>query len=270
MSTTLDRLLVAAVVAISFSLAGLAARALTISGAVAAVFVGTAAYGFGGAPVAAAVIAFFLTGSILSRLGGNRAATARRAAAKGATRDAVQVLANGGAASVCAAIGAFSSAPHAWLVAAVGAVCAAAADTWATEIGALASSPPRSIVTWRVVSPGASGGVTVLGTLASAIGGAAMGAAASVFGAPGALFSWVVFGACAGACGSGLDSLLGATVQARFRCDPCETDCEARTHRCGARARLTGGLPFLDNDGVNAAATIAGALIGLAFWRAVS
>ena len=37
---------------------------------------------------------------------------------------------------------------------------------------------------------------------------------------------------------------------------------ERRIHRCGNITRPAGGVPWLDNDGVNAAATLAGALLG--------
>ena len=60
------------------------------------------------------------------------------------------------------------------------------------------------------------------------------------------------------------DSLLGATVQARFQCPTCGQDTEHRTHRCGTRTTHSGGMAWLGNDGVNMAATTLAALGGLA------
>ena len=54
--------------------------------------------------------------------------------------------------------------------AALGALAASAADTWATEIGSLATRPPRSILTLRPVPAGTSGGVNLLGMLAMVAG----------------------------------------------------------------------------------------------------
>ncbi len=50
-------------------------------------------------------------------------------------------------------------------------------DTFASEIGILSKSTPRLVTTWRKVPPGTNGGMTLLGTLASACGGALIGAA---------------------------------------------------------------------------------------------
>jgi len=249
--------------------AGWRFSALTASGAAAAFLVGAAAYGFGGLAVAAPLIAFFVTGTLLSKLRSPRAVEARAVAYKGSTRDAAQVLANGGAAAACAIAGsvfagAATGASTRWLAAAVGAIAVATADTWATELGALSPSAPRSIATWRSVRPGASGGVTLLGFAASAAGGALIGAVVSAF-APRsgpAAWQWIALCTAVGFAGAALDSVLGATVQGVWQCDACDEPCEGPTHRCGAVTRHVGGALRIDNDTINALATAAGAALG--------
>jgi uncharacterized membrane protein len=65
------------------------------------------------------------------------------------------------------------------------------------------------------------------------------------------------------------DSSLGATVQARRWCGVCEMATERRVHSCGTATSVAGGLSWLDNDAVNFAATICGALSGLAIATSI-
>src|SRR6266540_3559502 len=126
---------------------------LTRGGAVAALVVGGAAVWGTGWRGLALLLAFFVSGSLLTRGGGRR--------------NARQVLANGGVAAVAALLGAWP--------AFAGALAAAAGDTWATEIGAFSSSPPRLITNGAPVPRGANGGITLLGTAGGVLGAAIMG-----------------------------------------------------------------------------------------------
>ncbi len=68
----------------------------------------------------------------------------------------------------------------------------------------------------------------------------------------------------AGFRGSVVDSLLGGTIQAVFKCDACGKDTEKLVH-CGLPTRHAGGIIWLDNDLVNLACTASGALILILF-----
>jgi uncharacterized protein (TIGR00297 family) len=207
--------------------------------------VGSVVFVRGGLPGAATLLAFFVSSSALSR-------GQRHAQAKGARRDAWQVLANGGAATACLALGSRGGF--------VASLAAAAADTWATEIGMRARHAPRLITTGRIVEPGTSGGVTALGLLASAAGALLVGAAwALTSSQPRALRLALV----TGLCGSILDSLLGATLQALYRCPKCGALTEETVHKtCGQRTQLVHGFEPVTNDVVNALATAAAAVLG--------
>jgi uncharacterized protein (TIGR00297 family) len=233
------------------------AHALSMSGALAATVVGAACVAAGW-DWAALIMVFFLTSTLLSRLG--RAAKERRTdsiVAKGGERDAVQVLANGAVFAVGAAAFA-ASGSSGWQALAIGALAAATADTWATEVGTLVGRSPRSIVSLRVVPVGTSGGVTLPGTLASIAGAAMLGATARVFGWQPIIAWWAVAG---GVAGSIADSVLGALWQARRRCPSCNILTERRVHPCGSVTVLAGGVPWLDNDAVNALSTVLGAVV---------
>jgi uncharacterized protein (TIGR00297 family) len=226
--------------------------ALTFHGAAAATAVGTITFARGGPSAAAAMLAFFGSSSVLSRVAESRKSSLPLAQTKGARRDAWQVLANGGIAAGYVAFGR----PRGL----VGALAAAAADTWATELGLLARSPPRLITTLRRVAPGTSGGVTPEGLLASVAGAAVVGLAHAALGGNASLRRALL----AGVSGALIDSLLGATLQAGYCCHRCKLPTEQSVHaRCGSRAHLERGLPWVTNDTVNALATLSGALIGL-------
>lgn len=190
------------------------------------------------------LFAFLLSGSLLTRL----------ATGAQAPRTARQVLANGAVAAL-AAVG------HLW-PAAAGAIAAAAADTWSTEIGAFAPQSPRLITTGAPVPRGTSGGITGLGTAGGILGAAALAAAAGLV-APVLRWrgAWAV--AVAGVAGMLVDSLLGATLQARFACANCGRVTE-QPGPCHEPLRLVRGWRWLDNDAVNLVGSLAGALAATA------
>ena len=80
-------------------------RTLTRDGAMAAALIGAVVFFTGGLPAAASLLVFFGSSSALSRLDETRKASGPLAQAKGARRDAWQVLANGGVATLCIAAG---------------------------------------------------------------------------------------------------------------------------------------------------------------------
>ena len=242
------------------------ARALTAPGAAAAALVGGAILWAAGWPGAAALAAFFVTATLVSRL--EPAPGTALLDPKGGRRDARQVLANGGAAAAAALVAAASSERTlaAWV--ATASLAAAAADTWATGIGGRSATAPRHILTGRPVPAGTSGGVSVAGT-AGALGGAGVTALAAAAAGGGAAL--VPAGVMIGVAGMLIDSALGASLQGRFECPACGGPSEWRRHRCGATTVWRGGIPWLTNDGVNAAATGMAALAGaLAWWLASS
>lgn len=205
------------------------------------------------------LLSLFLSVSALSRIGAaEKAIRLGGLIQKGSERDAFQLIANGAVFTIAAAGSLI--APHpAWYAMATGALSFSAADTWATEIGTLARAEPRLITSGKRVPAGTSGGVSYVGTMA-AIAGASFIAVEATFAAWPVPLAASLLGGVAAALA---DSLIGATLQARRWCPRCEKPTERTVHACGTATTITGGIQWLDNDGVNALCSMVGALITL-------
>lgn len=245
--------------ACAISYAAVRSRALTRDGAVAAVVVGTICVAAGWS-WAGLLVLFFVTSSALSRM---RAAARERLTesivSRGGARDAHQVFANGAVFTI-AALMSILVPWSGWLFVGAGAIAAATADTWSSEVGTLSSTSPRLITSWRSVPAGTSGAVTPLGLVASLAGALCIAVAVIAFRWPSGAAIAAVAG---GVAGSLADSLTGALWQARRHCPSCALDTERRIHLCGTTTRLTGGISWLDNDAVNLLGSAAGAAVGL-------
>lgn len=229
--------------------------ALSADGALAATVVGASTFGFGGWPAGLSLVAFFVTGSALSR---RKSVPGELPSAKGHRRDAVQVLANGGFAALGTALAGMGYGRGQG--AALGALAAAAADTWASEIGVRSPSPPRSVLTGEVVLPGTSGGVTPLGWAASAGGALLIGLTWLL--SSDRRMSTLGVALAAGLAGSLADSLAGATIQASYRCAVCGAPSETAGAHCGQPRQLVRGHAWVTNDVVNGIGTATGAVVG--------
>ena len=197
------------------------------------------------------LLAFFITSSLLSHLPRNGMRSRPR-------RSAAQVLANGGVACAAWTLR-LAGGPRPLDHLAAGSLAAAAADTWATEIGGRWGGMPRIITSGRLVQSGESGGVTIAGTIAAGGGALVM---ALTEGETRRLAS-IALG---GFLGSLADSILGALLQARYVCRACGHTTEQLTH-CGKSARLVSGYAWMTNDAVNALATLLGGALATEMSR---
>ena len=222
---------------------------LTPAGVAAALLVGAAVWWGLGLAGLVPLFAFLLSGSALTRL----------ATGTSAARRARQVLANGGIAALAALLGSWP--------AAMGALAAAAADTWATEIGSFSPAVPHDIATGEPVPRGRSGGITPLGTMGGVLGAIVIAGLAGVaaprrnFGLAGAMLA-----SAAGIFGMLSDSCLGATLQGRYTCPVCQAVTE-QPGSCHTPLALTRGMAWLDNDAVNLAGSLVGAIVAALGWH---
>ena len=253
----LFNLLVALGLNVSLALAAFAARAVTRDGAVAGAVTGFVIL-YAGGPLGWLILgSFFVSSSLLSRVGRGKKERLREIHAKDGRRDTVQVLANGGVGAAAALFYLFY--PELPVLAAfLAAFAAAAADTWGSEIGVLAGRRPRSILTFRPLTTGVSGGVSLVGTLASAAGALFIALIAAVLLLMlskrypidrMALVALTAIVTVAGFAGSLVDSLLGAGFQARYRLP--SGGITERSEIDGVPNPRVAGLGWMNNDLVN-------------------
>jgi uncharacterized protein (TIGR00297 family) len=220
-------------------------------------------FGLGGWLAAILLITFFVSSSVLSRIGKEVKGKVATEFAKGGQRDHGQVFANGGLAALFAALFGLSG-QVVWIAGLAGALAAVNSDTWSTELGVLAKRWPRMITNGSRVEPGTSGGVTLEGTLA-AMGGSTTIGIIALLGVREIKLGVAV--AIAGFLGSIVDSLLGASVQAIYHCPSCNKQTEHHPlHTCGKTTKLVRGWAWLSNDLVNFAASVVGASIAIFLW----
>lgn len=274
MPEVLIRWVVGGLVAVTVAALARWRRSLTPGGAVAATAVGAVVVGAGGWWWGVVLIAFFVSSSALSML---RREHGGGVARRGHERDAVQVIANGGVATAIAAAGLLTPADldPARFAFFCGTIAAVTADTWATEIGRFSRIAPRLITNWQPVTPGASGGITPLGTAGSVLGAGLIGALAALGAAAGwapEAPPWLLLAGttAAGLVGSLLDSLLGATIQASYREPRTGRTTERPFDPNGAPNELVRGYAWVNNDLVNLAASLAGAVCVSLVWLIVA
>ncbi len=252
------------VLATAVSYAAYRLRSLSRGGAIAASVLGTVVFGLGGWQWAVVLLAFFVLSSALTHAFAGAKQGAQEKYAKGGQRDQMQVLSNGGIAAafvVAHALAPLSLWP--WIGFA-GALAAVNADTWATELGVLNPGKPRLITApGREVDKGTSGGVSLVGTLASLLAAAVIGVLAAVLLAR-AQWALLPIVAAAGLIGSLVDSLLGATVQAMYFCPTDQKETEKHPfHGCGTRTVHIRGWKWMDNDMVNVICSATGSAVAL-------
>lgn len=116
----------------------------------------------------------------------------------------------------------------------IGSIATATADTLASEIGIL--QKPRLITTFKKVSPGTDGAVSVLGTAVGVVGAAIIGFASFLLGImPDPLIA-IKISVISGTIGCFMDSILGAVFERK---------------------------DYLNNEHVNLLATVTGAIVGI-------
>jgi uncharacterized protein (TIGR00297 family) len=203
--------------AINAVIAALAWKARSIDGpgAASAIVIGTLITAALGLPGLAVMVAFFVVGSAVTKLGYRVKAARGIAQEKGGARGWRNAWANGGVAAVLALMAGLTvgETRALFVLAYAAAVATAAADTGSSEIGKAYGRRTFLITTFRPVPPGTEGAISLEGTA----GGFAAGAIVAFVGAGTGLYSpaWALVIAFAGLLGSLAESVIGTVAERR-------------------------------------------------------
>ncbi len=233
-----------------------ALRIVSLSGGIGGAVAGLVMLHFGGWGAYAILWAFFLFGTIASKLGYARKERLGTAQADRARRGARHVVANVGVGAWLAfAIGGGVTAASTPILtlALAGSFAAALADTFGTELGTLYGRRPFLFSSWSRVPPGTRGAVSGAGIAGGLLGATLIGVTASAAGLFPVRFVWIVL--VAGLVGSLAESFL-IDGSGRFGISVDHDFCNAFNTFVGAcvalelAASLALGRPYIPFSGL--------------------
>lgn len=184
---------------------------------------------------------------------------------KTGTRTGVQVFANGFAAIVSVVLYLATKESMFLLVYAVG-IGVTFADSIASDVGVLSKHAPRDIITLKKIATGLSGGVSLLGIIASVLASALFGFMA--YFCIRTSFEEALIIASFAMLGNIIDSLFGSIIQAKYQCSVCGSYTEKKQH-CEALTKHVGGVRKIGNCIVNflCNVSVCGLCVFFLIWR---
>ncbi len=241
-------------------------KLLTNSGIIAAFILALIIYTFGTWQWTLPIVTFFILSSLLSKYRKRKNTEVEKYFEKSEQRDHFQVLANGGLAGVLVILNYFYPSELLYIVY-ISMVAAVCADTWSTEIGTLFKTKTVDILSFKKVEAGISGGISIIGTVGALAGAFAIAITSLPWLESNHLINVIII-LFAGFVGSISDSLLGASVQAQYKCRVCESVTERKIH-CNERAVLLKGKRWMNNDAVNFGAGLSGGIFSIIIYDVV-
>jgi uncharacterized protein (TIGR00297 family) len=223
-------------------------KLLNIEGALVTFLLALFIFGLGEWKWTIPILVFFAFSSLLSKVSDKLGKSPQmRERTKGSERDMLQVFANGGI-SLGAVILNFLFPNEVWYFIYLVSLSVSMTDTWSTEIGTWLGKKTYLITTLKQTEKGISGGVSVAGTIGGIIGSIVVISSGLIFvNLTVSLFILLVI---FGTIGSLIDSLMGATIQSKYRCSDCESIVEIKMH-CSKSSKLISGMGLINNDAVN-------------------
>jgi uncharacterized protein (TIGR00297 family) len=260
MKTNIWILIVAEIFSLSVGVYSFRKKSITATGLIALIVISSFFILLNHVDLLFVLFFMYASSSILTKYRKSEKKEFEKVVGKTGARDYMQAIANLGIATLLMLLYHFST-HNIFMIAMIGSVCTANADSWASEIGGLSKSTPVLITTFKPTQKGVSGGITLLGTLGGILGSIFISLIALLFMK---LFStsnseyfkvfWTT--SVSGIIGFLLDSYLGVLLQALFKNDANEL-----TEISSSKNQLVKGIKWINNDMVNLLSTTVGALI---------
>jgi uncharacterized protein (TIGR00297 family) len=237
-------------------------------GALTAIPIGFIILYFGATSWFIVLLLFFLIASLFTKYKYKQKQRMGVAEENNGARGWRNVLANGGPLATIAILYYISHNDPIFMLCFVGSISFALSDTIATELGLLSKVKPRSLLTGKQIEKGQSGGVTIQGEIAALIGSLLIGTICGLLISenislriPIILLAAIV----GGMISTNIDSIFGATIQAKYRCINCRKSLEKRSIHCNFPTIQEKGISIVNNNTVNLISAIIGAIISANF-----
>lgn len=213
-------------------------KALTMPALILAVLFSTLITYFGGLTSFIILVVVFL-GSIITKLFHKNK--------KSNKRKLIQIISNVGIGVLSLIIYKFTS-NDLYLLIYASVMAESLADTLASDIGVLSKSEPINILTFKKGKRGLSGNISFWGLTSALIGSLLIGTIYYI-GMDKSITSFIII-ILSGFLGSLIDSILGASIQVKYKCTKCKKITERKEH-CGKKTNYYKGIKWIDNNLVN-------------------
>lgn len=213
-------------------------KALTIPALIIAILFSTLITYFGGLASFIILVIVFL-GSIITKIFSK--------SKKSKKRKLIQIISNVGVGTISLIIFKMTT-NNIYLLIYASIMAESLADTLASDIGVLSKKEPINILNFKKGERGLSGNISILGLTSALIGSVLIGLIYYI-GIEKNIISFIII-MLSGFLGSLVDSILGASIQVKYKCEKCKKVTERKEH-CGKKTNYYKGIKWIDNNLVN-------------------